>query len=122
MPAQGRRFVYRWYNDYALPASSGGGIVTVRLHGNDEDAAWRFNRTENVRPIAPTDPDLPRLYPRRSDAESINRGMDDSMWLGRAHSLGHARQRINLLGYALMVNSLALLELHRQRPPGALAA
>jgi hypothetical protein len=34
------------------------------------------------------------------------------MWLGRAHSIGHARQLLNLLGFALTVNSLAL---HRQR-------
>jgi len=38
------------------------------------------------------------------------------MWLGRAHSVGHARQHVNLIGYALMVNSLALFE-HRRRPP-----
>ncbi len=38
----------------------------------------------------------------------------DSLYLSRAHSLGHARQLVNLLGYALMVNSLALF-LHRAR-------
>lgn len=47
---------YRWYNDYALPQGYGGGVVTVRLHGNEDDAIRRFNRTENVRPIPPTDP------------------------------------------------------------------
>jgi len=31
------------------------------------------------------------------------------MYLGRAHSVGHLRQQVNLLGYALMVNSLSLL-------------
>jgi hypothetical protein len=105
---------YRWYNDYALPASYGGGIVTVRLYGDAKDLARRFNRTENVRTIPPSDPDFKRLYGRRNDSESINRDLVDSMWLGRAHSLGHARQLVNLLGYALMVNSLALLE-HRER-------
>ena len=44
----------------------------------------------------------------------INRALDDSMWLGRAHSKGHARQLVNMLGYALMVNGLALLQ-HRER-------
>ena len=29
------------------------------------------------------------------------------VWLGRAHSLGHRRQTLNLLGYAVMTNSLA---------------
>jgi hypothetical protein len=32
----------------------------------------------------------------------------------RAHSVGRARQHVNLLGFALMVNGLALLE-HRHR-------
>ena len=43
------------------------------------------------------------------------------MWLGRAHSKGHKRQLMNLIGYALMVNGLAI-HLHRKRqaaaPPG----
>ena len=91
------------------------GAVDVKtLHGNEEDAARGFNRTENVRVIPPSDPDFKALYARRNDAESINRAIDDSMWLSRAHSVGHARQHLNLMGYALMVNSLALLE-HRQR-------
>ena len=69
-----------------------------------------------MRPIPASDPDFAALYARRNDSESINRGLDDSMWLGRAHSVGHARQHVNLIGYALMVNSLAIFE-HRRRPP-----
>ncbi len=88
--------------------------VTVRLHGNEEDAKRKLNRTENVRAIPPTDPDFKALYSRRNDAESINRGLNDSMWLTRAHSVGHMRQHVNLIGYALMVNSLAL-QGHRAR-------
>lgn len=106
---------YRWYNDYRLPDSHGGGVVTVRLHGNQEDTARKFNRTENVRVIPPTDGDFQRLYERRNDAESINREIDDCMWLARAHSVGHLRQKVNLIGYALMVNSLALREHHGRR-------
>ena len=81
------------------------------------------NRSEHLREIPPSGPDYQRLYPRRSDAESINRALDDSCWLGRAHSVGPARQLLNLIGYAFAVNSLAL---HRHRrvlaPPGQLAA
>jgi hypothetical protein len=112
---------YRWYNDYQLPQRYGDQTVTVRLHGNPEDTARRFNRTENVRPIPPTDPDFARLYPRRNDAESINRNLEDTLWLGRAHSLGHARQHLNLLGYALMVNGLALYR-YQHRAPDQIAA
>jgi hypothetical protein len=28
---------FRWYNDYQLPEGLAGGIVTVRLHSNDDD-------------------------------------------------------------------------------------
>ncbi|MGZ5294794.1 MAG: hypothetical protein ACXWH5_12510 [Actinomycetota bacterium] len=68
--ARDKRGAYRWYNDYRLPTRLGGGIVTVRLHANDEDRTRRLNRTENVRPIPPSDPDFARLYARRNDAES----------------------------------------------------
>jgi hypothetical protein len=96
-------------------------FVTVRLPGTDDDVARKLNRPENVRPISPTDPDFARLYPRRNDAESINRNLDDTLWLRRAHSIGHDRQHLNLLGYALMVNGLALHR-HRRRHPTTLAA
>jgi hypothetical protein len=112
---------YRWYNDYRLPARYEHQIITVRLHGNNEDAARKLNRTENLRPIPPGDPDFERLFPRRNDAESINRHLDDTMWLGRAHSVGHVRQQLNLIGFALTVNSLALHR-HRRKRPEALAA
>ena len=71
--------LYRWHNDYALPAEHGGGSMTVRLHANDEDGRRRFNRTENLRPIPPSDPDFRRLYARRNDSEAINRPINDSM-------------------------------------------
>lgn len=74
------------------------------LHGNDEDTRRKLNRTENLRPIPPTDPDFAGLFRQRNDAESINRGLDDTLFLRRAHSVGHRRQWINLLGYALTVN------------------
>jgi hypothetical protein len=115
---------YRWYNDYELPAHLGKRPITVRLHGNDEDARRRFNRTENVRPIPPSDPDFQRLYRRRNDAESINRALDDTLFLRRAHSIGHERQHLNLLTYALTVNSLAIHR-HARRavdPPDQVAA
>jgi hypothetical protein len=110
---------YRWYNDYVLPDRFEHQRITVRLHANPEDTARKFNRTENVRPIPPSDPDFARLYPRRNDSESINRNLEDTLWIGRAHSVGHARQLLNLLGYALMVNGLAL---HRHRRRTQLAA
>lgn len=70
--------------------------------------------------MSPT-PDFKALYGRRNDSESINRGLIDTLYLGRAHSVGHARQHVNLLGYALMVNALALHQ-HRRRRPESQAA
>ena len=104
---------YRWYNDYRLPDHLGAGVVTVRLHGDASDVARKFNRTENVRTIPPDDASFRGLFRRRNDAESINRALEDTLWLRRAHSLGHRRQLLNLLGYALMINSLAVAR-HRQ--------
>jgi hypothetical protein len=109
---------YRWFSDHRLPTEHGGATITVRLHGNREDAKHKFNRTENLRPIPPDDPGFDRLYGRRNDAESINRHLDDTLWLGRAHSIGRHRQGLNLLTYALCVNGLALY-LHRLRQPVA---
>lgn len=101
---------HRWYNTYQLPDHR-------RRHQGPaarqcRDQRRRFNRAENVRPIPPSDPDFKQLYRRRSDAESINRALDDTLWLRRAHSVGHARQHLNMLTFALGVNSLAL---HRHR-------
>jgi hypothetical protein len=109
-----KRGTYRWYKDYRLPERLGGDTVTVRLHANEEDRTKRFNRPENVRPIPPGDPDFARLYARRNDAESINRNLEDTLFLGRAHSVGRLRQQVDLIGYALLVNGLTVLR-HERR-------
>ena len=40
------------------------------------------------------------------------------MWLSRPHCIGHLRQKVSLIAYALMDNSLSLLE-HRLRGDAA---
>jgi hypothetical protein len=112
---QDRNGRYRWYNDHELPDWVGGGTITVRLHQNDSDTRRGLNRTENVRPIPPDDPDFKNLYARRNDAESINRHLEDTLWLNRAHSIGHARQHLSLIGYAICVNAIAVAEHHHRR-------
>jgi hypothetical protein len=94
--------------DYRPPEHVGGGQITVRLNQNEADRKRKFDRTENVRPIPPSDPDFPRLYGRRNDSESLNRSLEDSLFLGRAHSLGLRRQQVEMLGWALMVNALTM--------------
>jgi len=109
---------FRWYNDYRLPERLGGGTVTVRLHTNDEDRQRKFNRAENVRQIPPGDPDFETLYKRRNDAESINRHLDDTLWLRRAHSVGARRQLLNLITYAIGVNAMSVhVHRHGLAPP-----
>jgi len=75
--------------------TDGAGSITVRLHNTQEDSARRLNRTENVGPIPPSDPDFQRRCSRRNDAASSNRNLDDTLWLGRAHSVGHPRQTLS---------------------------
>ena len=91
-----------------MPDHLDGDTIKVPLHGSAEDENRKFNLTENVRPVPPTGKDFAALYGWRSDAESINRALDDTLWLRRAHSVGHQRQHLNLLTFALGVNSLAL--------------
>ena len=49
----------------------------------------------------PSDPDFPRLYRRRNDSESLNRSLEDTLFLGRDHSLGWRRQQVEMLGWAV---------------------
>jgi len=112
---------FLWYNDYRLPERLGGGIVTVRSHSNDEDKRRKFNRAENVRQIPPGDPDFETLYKRRNDVESINRHLDDTLWLRRAHAVGARRQLLNVITYAMGVNAMSM-RVHRQGLAPPLAA
>jgi hypothetical protein len=109
-----KRGGYAGHNGYLLPEEFGGGELSLRLHGNDEDKRRGLNRAENLRAIPPSDPDFKRLFARRNDAESINRGLKDTLYLGRAHSVGHLGQEADLLGYALMTNALTRAR-HRAR-------
>ena len=54
-----------------------------------------------------------------ADSESLNRSLEDTLFLGRAHSLGWRRQQVEMLGWALMVNALTMA---RHRAAGGLQA
>lgn len=71
----GKAGTYRWHDDYRLVPGLGTGIITVSLHGNDDDRRKRFNRTEDVRAIPPGDPDACALIHRRGPASSCRRTM-----------------------------------------------
>jgi hypothetical protein len=110
---------FRFYNEYETPA---GDKVLMRLDTTEQDKARKLNRSENLRQIAPNDLDFKRLYGRRSDAESINRALDDTLWLRRAHSKGAARRAFNLLGFAIVTNAVACYLHERRRSPEGNAA
>jgi hypothetical protein len=96
---------------------------TLRWIGAQTGQTLRYSTTPRIARLTayPRLRNSPPIPVRRSDSESINRGLEDTLYLNRAHSVGHARQHVNLLGYAIMVNSLALHE-YRQRQRLASAA
>ena len=42
------------------------------------------------------------------NAKSINRHLDDTLWLRRTHSVGNRRQLLNMITYTLGVKALSL--------------
>ena len=65
---------------------------------------------ENLRAIAPADPNHDRLMARRNDTESGNRLLDDSMLRERAHTVGWSRQLLNITTWTAMRNASAALQ------------
>ncbi|MDP9342519.1 MAG: hypothetical protein M3Q23_10610 [Actinomycetota bacterium] len=99
---------FRFYNRYRLPPGYVKKDILVRLHGDASDARRKLNRAENLRAIPPGDPDFDRLYSRRSDAESLNDEIERSLYLKKAHSIGHLGQESDLLGFMRLHNALVL--------------
>jgi hypothetical protein len=99
---------YRWYGQYRLPEEDGSQEITLRLHQIEEDDHRGLNRTENLRAIPHGSPDFLRLRPLRPDAESINRGVEDTLSINRASAKGWRRQMVDLLGHARLVNAITL--------------
>lgn len=105
---------YRFNVQLHRPSRYLPGEINVPLIATEEDRRTGFNRAENLRAIPYSDPDFRRLYGRRNDAESINRKLADSLYLGRAHSVGHQGQDADLLGFAHLINCISRFR-HRAR-------
>jgi hypothetical protein len=112
---------FRWYGYCNLPGSLGGKEISVRHHQNADDDKRGLNRTENLRPVPESSPDFARLHVLRPDAESINRGIEDSLFLNRASGEGWRRQMVDLLGHARLVNALILARCRARLPVEAVA-
>ncbi len=110
---------WRDYVVYELADPFGGPPrrLRERTWNNADDDARGFNRAENIHQIPPGDPDYERLYHRRSDAESINRRIDDFLYLRRAGSLGAKRQLLDLFCHGFVINALTK---HRHRKQNSL--
>ena len=105
---------FRWYGVYRLPGHLGGDQILVSADTTDDDRLRKVNRSENFRLMPSGDPDYDGLYPMRSDIEANNRQLEDTLWIKGAHSVGAPAQLLDLLGYALLYNSVAV-GLARQR-------
>jgi hypothetical protein len=99
---------YRCYGSYRLPEEYGGRLITVRHHQNADDDRRGLNRTENLRPIPEGSEDFARLNVLRPDAESINRGVEDCLFINRASAKGWRRLMVDLLAHARIVNAVTL--------------
>jgi hypothetical protein len=99
---------YRWYGYFRLPEEYGGQIIPIRLHQTEDDDRRKINRTENLRPIPEGSEDFDRLRVLRPDAESINRGVEDVLYINRASAKGWRRQMVDLLGHARLVSAITL--------------
>lgn len=102
--------------------------MTIRLDQTSEDQERKFIRTEILSLTPASDPDFKTVAWLPSDAESNNSALEGMLFNKRAHSVGHRSQRANLLGYALLINSLTLHLAKRSGgvrgappPPGAIA-
>ena len=123
LQVRGKQGARRLYGEYE---TSDGGTLRIPLYQTKDDLQRKFNRCEHLRPIPPGSDDYKRLYGRRSDAESLNRQIEDCLWQKRANSYGAARVFCDLLGWALGENAIALYVQRRRSgvsPPGeAIAA
>ncbi len=100
---------FRFYNLYELPTGYADTSLMVRLHEQKDEQKKGLNRAEVLRPIPSSDPDFDELYKtKRAHAESLWSQLDASLYNRHARSIGHDRQEADLLGFALVVNSLTL--------------
>lgn len=106
---------YRAYQTYRLPREYGGGVIRLRLHGDESDGKGPDHRPEILRAIPPEDPDFRRLYGRRSDIESINRSIENRLYWNRAHSLGHRSQLFDMLCFARTINAITKARFRAKR-------
>jgi hypothetical protein len=96
-------------------------MIRIRYDKEKSDEKRQVNRAENLRLIPEGSEDFERLMPLHNDAESIHRGIEDSLFINRATAKGWRRQMVDLLGHARLVNAITLARC-RARAPVPVAA
>ncbi len=109
---------FRPYAGLRLPTDialrTGRREVTVALYETARDKKAGFPRAARVRVIGPTNPDFKIYRSMRNDSESLNRTVEDSLYRHhRAHSEGWARQQVDMLGLAGLINALTRERMRR---------
>jgi len=86
----------------------------VALYQTAEDKKRDYLRTAHVRAIGPTNPDFGIYRRMRADSESLNRTIEDSLYRHhRAHSDSAARQQVDMLGLAGLINAVTRERMRR---------
>lgn len=110
---------FRPYVGLKLPAEialrAGKREITVAVYQTAADKRRKYLRTAHVRVIGPANTDFEIYYRMRRDSESLNRTIEDSLYRHhRAHSVGRARNQVDMLGLAGLINALTRERMRRQ--------
>lgn len=96
-------------DDPRVPARYRGGTIRTRLDTTPDDLARKFNRAENLRPIAETHDKWKIVGGQRSRAESLNSRVKHRWANGRLPAVGVPNQLLRLLGVAMAINREAAM-------------
>ncbi len=90
------------------------------------DEVHKFNRSDYLRVLPPTDPDYSRVYGMRADTESLNAQFERAFYNRRLPAWGLHNQTVIVLMAALAQNAWARhtwqLAIDRQQSPPQVAA
>ena len=93
---------YRFHLGIVVPCRRGPFTLWLSPHATEADETL----PEHLRLLPPDDPDFKRLYGLRNDSESFNSQFKRSLLVDRAASVGWERQLFDVLGFAVLQNSL----------------
>jgi hypothetical protein len=111
---------YRPYVVLKLPADValriGRREISVALYQTAKDKRNEYLRTAHVRAIGPASQDFAIYRKLRAQSESLNRLYEDSLYRHhRAHCVGWARQQVDALGLAGLINALTRERMRQAR-------